>query len=70
MMAPARRMKNWNNCRRAGYGWTNRWAVMAWVCLSPVRSWNYYRGEMGFDRSPQLGGFRVWVRLPDLSGSS
>jgi len=31
---------------------------------------NYYRGEMGFDRSPQLGGFRVWVRLPDLSASS
>ena len=24
----------------------------------------YYRGEMGFERSPQLGGFRVWVRLP------
>jgi two-component system sensor histidine kinase PhoQ len=30
----------------------------------------YYRGEMGFDRSPSLGGFRVWVRLPDLSSSS
>ena len=30
----------------------------------------YYRGEMGFDRSPNLGGFRVWVRLPDLSRSS
>jgi signal transduction histidine kinase len=30
----------------------------------------YYRGEMGFDRSPSLGGFRVWVRLPDLSRSS
>ena len=24
----------------------------------------YYRGEMGFERSPRLGGFRVWVRLP------
>jgi signal transduction histidine kinase len=31
---------------------------------------DYYRGTMGFDRSPQLGGFRVWVRLPDLGGSS
>ncbi|MEJ2566430.1 MAG: ATP-binding protein [Gammaproteobacteria bacterium] len=31
---------------------------------------NYYRGEMSFDRSPQLGGFRVSVHLPDLSGSS
>ena len=31
---------------------------------------NYYHGEIGFDRSPQLGGFRVWVRLPDLGGSS
>jgi signal transduction histidine kinase len=30
----------------------------------------YYRGEMGFDRSPSLGGFRVWVRLPDISRSS
>ena len=30
----------------------------------------YYRGEMGFDRSPSLGGFRVWVRLPDLSSTS
>jgi signal transduction histidine kinase len=24
----------------------------------------YYRGEMGFERSARLGGFRVWVRLP------
>lgn len=31
---------------------------------------NYYRGEMTFDRSPQLGGFRVSVRLPDLSALS
>ena len=31
---------------------------------------NYYRGEIGFDRSPQLGGFRVWVRLPNIRGSS
>jgi signal transduction histidine kinase len=31
---------------------------------------DHYNGEMGFDRSPQLGGFRVWVRLPDLGGSS
>ena len=31
---------------------------------------NYYRGEMGFDRSPQLGGFRVRVRLPDIGVSS
>jgi signal transduction histidine kinase len=30
----------------------------------------YYNGEMGFDRSPLLGGFRVWVRLPDLGNSS
>jgi signal transduction histidine kinase len=30
----------------------------------------HYRGEMGFERSPQLGGFRVWVRLPDIGGSS
>ena len=28
---------------------------------------NYYRGEMSFDRSPHLSGFRVSVRLPDLS---
>lgn len=25
---------------------------------------NSYRGEMGFERSPGLGGFKVWVRLP------
>ena len=31
---------------------------------------DFYHGELGFDRSPQLGGFRVWVRLPDLGGSS
>ena len=31
---------------------------------------NYYRGEMGFDRSPQLGGFRVRVRLPDIGVST
>jgi len=24
----------------------------------------HYHGEMGFERSPRLGGFRVWVRLP------
>jgi signal transduction histidine kinase len=24
----------------------------------------FYRGEMGFERSPRLGGFRVWVHLP------
>ena len=24
----------------------------------------HYRGEVGFERSAQLGGFRVWVRLP------
>lgn len=29
----------------------------------------HYHGEMGFERSPRLGGFRAWVRLPAVGGA-
>jgi len=28
-----------------------------------------YRGEIGYERSPTMGGFRVWVRLPAPEGA-
>ena len=31
---------------------------------------SYYHGEMGFDNSSRLGGFRVWVRLPSRGDAS
>lgn len=28
----------------------------------------HYHGEMGFERSSELGGFKVWVRMPAVGG--